>query len=63
MQEHLVSTRKLSDRPKLVASVNRSELRRLGDANRARFVRVQFGLPGDDCLRCADVDLSTGATS
>ena len=63
MEKHFASTRKLGNRRDFVARVNRSKLRRLGNADRAGLVRMQLVLACDHLFCLADVDLAIGAAN
>ena len=58
MKQHSVRPRKGANRLNFIQRVNRSELRRLRDANGAHHVPVQFDLLRDEFFCLAQVDLS-----
>src|SRR2546425_4239475 len=60
MNKHFTGSRKFTNRCNFFTRINRSQLSRLGNGDRARLVRMQLGLARDDCVRLIDVDLPFG---
>ena len=63
MEEQFACTRKACDHRDIVARINGSKLRSLGNANRAWLVRMRLILARDYCFRLSDFDLAIGAAN
>ena len=63
LQKHLPFFGERRDRVDLIAGVDRPQLGRLGDADHARFVGMQFGLARDYRFDFFEIDLAGGSSN